>query len=288
MNLNLFKNDKVITGFSRRSNGSMRIADTRISANKNHASLKSIMADKLATKNREKYFEELGINKGAIVMAKLVHGARVETINAPLPAELRIPYPLTDALFTNQPGVFLTVTAADCPSIFFYDPKKGVVGLAHAGWKGILAGICENSVKKMREEYNCNPATIRAFIGPGVQLCHFEVGKEIAEKFDPFYFSKSVQVPKNPPAEDRGNNSTYDMMTKYYVNLYGAIAAELEYAGLNLDNIHHSTDCTFCHKGITKLETLPEKSKVEYQYFSYRREKSNPLETQMAVIGIKK
>ena len=88
-----------------------------------------------------------------------------------------------DALITAQPGLLLTIRTADCIPVLIADPVRRVVAAIHAGWRGSAAGIAGKTVKKMVESFSSDPADLIAAIGPGIGLCCFEVGPEVASQF---------------------------------------------------------------------------------------------------------
>lgn len=91
--------------------------------------------------------------------------------------------PETDGLVTNLPDVLLTTVHADCLAVFFYDPRKRVIGVVHAGWRGTQKGIAVNCVNTMVKEYGSVPEDILSFISPGISKCCFETGGEVYEAF---------------------------------------------------------------------------------------------------------
>lgn len=84
-----------------------------------------------------------------------------------------------DAMFTRETGVMCTALTADCLPVLFCDHSGTVVAAAHAGWKGLLAGVLENTVKAM----DVNPADILVWLGPAISQKSFEVGPEVREQF---------------------------------------------------------------------------------------------------------
>ncbi len=88
-----------------------------------------------------------------------------------------------DAICTNQNDITLTIYAADCVPIYFYDPVKKAIALAHAGWRGTVSNIAGNTVAKLTEEYGCNPEDIKVAIGPSISFESFEVDKPCADEF---------------------------------------------------------------------------------------------------------
>jgi len=106
-----------------------------------------------------------------------VHSARVAvaTPDETEPSE-------ADALVTDRPGLVLTVLAADCQPVLFADPEAGVIGAAHAGWRGALDGVLEATVAAM-EDLGAERGRIRAAIGPAISQAAYEVGPEFLETF---------------------------------------------------------------------------------------------------------
>lgn len=90
--------------------------------------------------------------------------------------------PAADAMVSNTPGVVLGVLAADCGPILFCDPEARVVGAAHAGWKGALYGVLENTVSAM-EGLGARRENILACLGPSIGRANYEVGPEFVERF---------------------------------------------------------------------------------------------------------
>ncbi|MDD7267614.1 MAG: peptidoglycan editing factor PgeF [Lachnospiraceae bacterium] len=85
----------------------------------------------------------------------------------------------TDALVTEVPGLLLCVSVADCVPLYFYDPLKRVVGIAHAGWRGTVFGIADQVVKTMYERFGCQAQHLRAAIGPSISQSAYEVDSAV-------------------------------------------------------------------------------------------------------------
>ena len=85
-----------------------------------------------------------------------------------------------DGLVTDRKGITLVTFYADCVPLFFLDPKRKVIGLAHSGWKGTEKRIGQKMVEKMVREYGCNPYNILAAIGPSAGPCCYEVSDDVA------------------------------------------------------------------------------------------------------------
>jgi hypothetical protein len=106
-----------------------------------------------------------------------VHGARVATARA-IPGNGGRP-PRADAAVTRDANVVLAVRAADCLPVLFCTQDGTAIGIAHAGWRGLAAGVLENTVAAM----DCAPSTIVAWFGPAIGRTAFEVGADVREAF---------------------------------------------------------------------------------------------------------
>lgn len=139
--------------------------------------------------------------------------------------------PECDALITNEPGTGLVIYTADCTPILLHDPVTGAVGAVHAGWKGTAAAIGEKTVNAMVAAYGCDPANIRAAIGPNIGFCHFETDRDVPDALVETY-GQAAEAFIRP--QD----------SKYYVNLKEINALSLRRAGVC--HIEISDCCTMC------------------------------------------
>jgi copper oxidase (laccase) domain-containing protein len=105
--------------------------------------------------NRVRSFQLMGRQPASIHDVWLVHGTNVVHADAPRPLEK--PSTQADILFTDKPDVTLFMRFGDCVPILFHDPKKHVVGMAHAGWLGTVRGVAEVAVRDMQEKYGSRP-----------------------------------------------------------------------------------------------------------------------------------
>jgi YfiH family protein len=104
-----------------------------------------------------------------------VHGANVADIGADGEP------PEADAAIALRPGRVCVVSIADCMPVLFADAKGRAVGVAHAGWRGLAAGILQNTATMMRERLGDRQATLLAYLGPAIGPAHFEVGAEVLD-----------------------------------------------------------------------------------------------------------
>ncbi len=201
-----------------------------------------------AAERRDELVRRAAENGGFVLRPLLVHGKRVRKIDREFLAAAEsagckayAELPETDGLITDLPGVVLTSTHGDCIPVYAFDPVRRVVGLAHAGWKGTMLCIAGELIRAMQAEYGCSPADILAFVGPGIGVCHFEVGPEVAAQF-------RTELPRSEAfIHDRTDS-------KSMIDLKGINRQTLEDAGVK--KIAVSAECTYCEEDI---------------YYSYRR-----------------
>ncbi|MEX0922013.1 MAG: peptidoglycan editing factor PgeF [Rhodovibrionaceae bacterium] len=134
--------------------------------------------DKVAT-NRARVTRELGVDKTVLVTLYQHHSADVVEVAEPWE---RGDSPEADAMVTKQPEIALGILAADCAPVLLADGKAGVIGAAHAGWRGALSRVLENTVAKM-VELGAAKQDIVAVIGPCIAQRSYEVGPEFPERF---------------------------------------------------------------------------------------------------------
>jgi len=151
-----------------------------------------------------------------LVTLHQVHSIEVVPVTEPIPVEAR---PRADAMVTDRPGMLLGVLGADCAPILFADAEAGVIGAAHSGWKGTLAGIGAATVAAM-ERLGAQRSRIRAAIGPAIAQKSYEVDTGFYDRFcaaDPA--SERFFTPGRPG--------------HHQFDLEGCIAAGLAAAGLS-------------------------------------------------------
>lgn len=128
-------------------------------------------------KSREQFTRILGLEDVQLTAIGAVHGAAVTRVDEAVDSVDDV-----DALVTNRPGVAIFATYADCYPIVLWDPIKKVVGLVHAGWRGTSQGVAGAAVRFMQKEFGCQH--VIAGIGPGICSRCYEVGPDVAGKFD--------------------------------------------------------------------------------------------------------
>ncbi|MFG6590480.1 peptidoglycan editing factor PgeF [Sulfitobacter sp. 1A12157] len=127
--------------------------------------------------NRARAAEAMGLPADHLVGVHQVHSATVVTVTEPQDDK-----PRADALVTKTPGIALSILTADCQPVLFADAQAGVVGAAHAGWRGALYGILEATVDAM-VDLGATREKITAVIGPSISQRAYEVGPEFLDNF---------------------------------------------------------------------------------------------------------
>lgn len=125
--------------------------------------------------NRTLAMEALGTAPDSLSGLYQVHGIAVAVAQAPIPHEKR---PRADGVVTDRPGITLGIITADCGPVLFADPRAGVVGACHAGWRGALAGVLEATIEAM-EGLGAKRADIAAALGPCIRQPSYEVGADL-------------------------------------------------------------------------------------------------------------
>jgi len=194
--------------------------------------------DENVLRNRERTCRSLGIDPSKLVAGQQVHGERIEVVTAEHAGRGATSYngglPAADALLCAEPGLPLASFYADCVPLFFLDPVRKVVALAHAGWRGAALRIGPKTVQKMRTLYGSDPRECLAGIGPSIGPCCYEVDWALLKHF-PADFSTAggVAAPAGPG--------------KWLFNLWEANRLFLLEAGLLAENITVAGMCTACH-----------------------------------------
>jgi YfiH family protein len=124
----------------------------------------------------------VGATLDDLVVANQVHGARVTVVGEEHrgrgATDLESAIPQTDALICERPSMVIAILVADCVPVAVIDDNGGRVGLAHAGWRGIAAGVLEATVTAMLERGSLM-SHLRCEVGPGISSARFEVGEEV-------------------------------------------------------------------------------------------------------------
>lgn len=145
-------------------------------------------------------------------------------------------YTDVDGLFTDKKNIALMTFHADCTPLFFYDPVKEVIGMAHAGWRGTLQNIAGEMVKAFINDFNCDAANIKSVIGPSLGSCCFEVDKDVADMFI------TADLKYKDFMKIKGEKYHFDL---WEINKYNMIKE-----GMKESNIEISGLCSKCHNDL--------------------------------------
>jgi YfiH family protein len=162
-----------------------------------------------------------------------------------------------DYLITSTPGVGIGVMTADCLPVIVLDTKSNAIGIAHAGWRGAVAGVCNSMVHHMQQAFDTQIQDIVVYFGPSAQACCYQVGPEVITAVQ--QFSWAQRVLQNT---DKG----------IYFNVPLFVQLHMQQLGIqNTAFIYEYARCTLHN----------------HEYFSYRRQGAN-TGRQMTVVGISK
>jgi len=181
---------------------------------------------------RENFYQEIGIEPKNVVMSGNIHGNKVIKVSFNEAGRRVQGY---DGLITNEIGLALVVKTADCLPLFFVDQKNKIIGLIHAGWKGVAANIAAEAVEEFKK-LGSNPSELLVAIGPSIKKCHYDISQERTKEMTGW---EKYLTEKNG---------------KFFADLQAAVVDELLAAGVARENIDADPPCTMCE---------PEK------YFSY-------------------
>lgn len=188
--------------------------------------------------NRRRVAVHLGVAPAHLLTCHQHHSTDAIVVTEPWTFETM---PKADALVTATPGLAVGALAADCAPVLFADAKARIVAAAHAGWKGAVGGILEQTVATM-ERLGARRSDIRAVLGPCIGPESYEVGPE----FEQVFVEKSHENSKF--------FRRFESRPRPYFDLPAFVIARLE--GLKLGQVESRSRCTYAHDG---------------ELFSYRR-----------------
>ena len=180
--------------------------------------------------NRKRVLRRFGVTRAQTCVLQQVHSARV-VVAEPSWFEIE-----ADASVTDDPGLLLVISTADCTPLLFHDPVRGVVAAAHAGWRGTVRGVARNVVAALTEHYGSNPADLRVAFGPSIAGPCYQVGPEVAAAFAEQDFPASVTRPDTAP----------DAAGRYRLDISAANRFALARAGVSETRIFDLGVCTHC------------------------------------------
>ncbi|MBS3899439.1 MAG: peptidoglycan editing factor PgeF [Dethiobacter sp.] len=186
-------------------------------------------------KNRDVLAKALGYQAHQVVSGQQTHGINIELVTAGNGLSAceftETALPDTDGLICLEPNVVLLAYAADCTILYFFDPHRRCIGLAHAGWRGAVAGMASAMVEAMGR-LGCRRQNIRVALSPSIGPCCYQVGDNVAREAAG-HLSRDVLLP--------GKDGLYFDLPGYHLRL-------LQEAGIRAKNIISSRYCTSCHQ----------------------------------------
>ncbi len=174
-----------------------------------------------------------GVGTDRVALLRQVHGGVV--VPAPWPS---FPDPVAgDALVTAETGLALCVRIADCAPVALAAPGGRAIGLVHAGWRGLRAGVVAAGVAALAHRAGCTPERLRAAVGPMIGPCCYRVGPEFGGFFEPRLLSEAGGI--------------------LHLDLVAAVRAGLAEAGLRPEDVDMSRAwCSACGRGAPAGVTL--------------------------------
>jgi len=200
----------------------------------------------------------LGVDGAHLSRAHQVHGASVvvrrlgDTHRLGEPDE---PFPDADIIVSDDPALALAIQTADCVPLLIADRRISAVAVAHAGWKGMAAGVPLVTVDALSRHLGSQPADLVAAVGPSVGACCYEVGVEVLDAFrrggfdavarQRWFFTVPQPSAKNPSMTGLPRTPRPD---HWFFDAWAAARQQLEAAGLPADQIHVAGLCTASHQ----------------------------------------
>ncbi len=182
--------------------------------------------------------ETHGFNANNLVMVKQMHTDYIKKVTEDdltcLDSYKNLP--VFDAMITNVKGVTLATKHADCVPVYLVDPVKKAIGLAHSGWKGTLDMIAAKTVRKMKDELQCEEKNIICVIGPSICPKCYNVQEDVRLLF----------INKLPCLSEYIDK----VSTGYKLDLKGVIQFSLINCGITPENIYVCNLCTSCNNDV--------------------------------------
>ena len=161
-----------------------------------------------------------------------------------------------DGLMTNEMGITLVTSYADCVPLYFVDVKNKAIGLSHSGWRGTVSRMGLVTLRRMQEEFGTRTSDVTAAIGPSICSGCYEVSEDVADEFQREFGVDAEAYPECDEEwlKERAQNMKTILYKKdngkYMLNLWAANYKVLTDAGVLSDNIAVPDICTCCNRDI--------------------------------------
>jgi YfiH family protein len=182
----------------------------------------------------------LGVRIGAVARLTQVHGAGVAVLHRGDPAPALPDAPVADIILSDRSDIAIGVQVADCVPLLLADVRTGVVAAAHAGWRGMAAGVPRVAVEALTREFGSRPEELVCAIGPSIGPCCYEVGEDVREAF------RGAGLDGQPV----GAWFTSGAGGRLHLDLWRATSDQLAGAGVVADRIHVCGLCTAAHRDV--------------------------------------
>jgi len=194
--------------------------------------------------NRQKLAQSVGLSFDAWTNGEQIHSNHIAIVTSKERGKGRNSMvdaiQGVDGLLTNEPDILLTSFYADCVPLYFWDEENGVVGLAHAGWKGTAAAIVFEMINTMKTTYHSDPKQIRCAIGPAIGDCCYEVNHVVIDRIMELWHT--LELPEQA-LESVFSNKSED---NAHINLKEINRQIMIKAGILPSRIEISEWCTGC------------------------------------------
>lgn len=150
-------------------------------------------------------------------------------------------YTDVDGLITNEPGLVLTTTYADCVPLYFVDPVHKAIGLSHSGWRGTVGKMGQATLEAMRNAFDTDPKDVLCCIGPSICKDCYEVSEDVKEAFEEAFASCKHLLREGETLYTENGNG------KYQLDLWTANKLVLLAAGVTPEHIQITDICTCCN-----------------------------------------
>ncbi|MDP2365158.1 MAG: peptidoglycan editing factor PgeF [Ignavibacteria bacterium] len=140
--------------------------------------------ESIVDNNRKEFFKALGLTIENVGYQRQIHSDIIKVIGCGGDNGE------SDALITDKKNLGLAITVADCTNIFIYDKKSKVIAAVHSGWRGTEQKILNKTLEKLKKNFSSTPESLFIYIGASISQANYEVGSEVAEKFDSKFVSR--------------------------------------------------------------------------------------------------
>ncbi|MDY0213594.1 MAG: peptidoglycan editing factor PgeF [Desulfuromonadaceae bacterium] len=232
----------VVAGVTTRNGGISRAPFNSLNLGFNTEDPRHNVEGNLAT-----FTHAFAIVQRQLVLVKQVHGCDIVVVDHKNYDVSHFQDVEADAIVTNQPGLMLGITVADCYPVLIFDPQQRVAAAVHVGWRGAAQGIIGATIASMQREFGCTPEVLQVSVGPGISKEFYVVGKEVRDAF------------RSPEGSGHWKEiSTEVELGEWQVDLRQSCVIQLQEAGIKNSNCDISELCTYKNRDML---------------FSYRRDK---------------